>query len=61
MSMQYIVYTHNLQNITETDHEKEYKLSNSALAEWFMANTDNPPTTASILKNAVLNYLLQFQ
>ena len=58
MSMQYIVYTHNLQNITETDHEKEY---NSALAEWFMANTDNPPTTATILRNAMLNCLLQFQ
>ena len=55
MGMQYIVYTHNLQNITKTDHEKEY---NSALAEWFMANTDNPPT---ILGNAMLNYLLQFQ
>ena len=58
MSMQYIVYTHNLQNITETDNEKEY---NSALAEWFMANTDNPPTTATILRNAMLNYLSQFQ
>ena len=33
----------------------------SALAEWFMANTDNPPTTATILRYAMLNYLLQFQ
>ena len=57
MSMQYIVNTHNLQNITETDHDKEHK---SALVEWFMANTDNPPTTATILRNAMLNYLLQF-
>ena len=47
MSKQYIVYTYNLQNMTETDHEKEYKQSNRALAEWFLANTDNPPTTAT--------------
>ena len=56
--MQCIVYTHNLQSNTETDHEKEYRQSNSALAEWFMANL---PTHATILRNAVLNYLLQFQ
>ena len=61
MSMQYVVYTNNSQNITETDHEKEYKQSNSALAEWFMANTHNPPIIATILRNAMLNNLLQFQ
>ena len=61
MRVQYIVYTYNLQNITETDHEKGYRQSNNALAEWFMANTDNPPTTATIVRNAMLNYLLQFQ
>ena len=50
MSMQYITYTHNLQNITETDHEKEYKQSNSAIVQWneckYKSDLDNNITQA---------------